>query len=66
MSVGDSIPHRLTVPALVTVKAHRRRRSKFRDAKCAWTTFIHGGALTCGRMMVTVEASPARGPKHTI
>ncbi len=34
------------------MKVHRRRQSKFRDAKYALTTFMHGGALTCGHMEV--------------
>jgi len=31
-------------------KSATDRRHKFRYAECAWTTFIHGGALTCGRL----------------
>ncbi len=34
------------------MKVHRHRQFKFRDAQCTCITFIHGGALTYGRMKV--------------
>ena len=35
-----------------TLKVYRRRRSEFRDAKCARRTFMGGGASAAGRMEV--------------
>ena len=36
------------------------RRHKFRDYKCAWTTFIHGGAIPRGRIKVTLKVHRRR------
>lgn len=47
---GGIADRKLTIP--ITMKVHRRRRFKFRDAQCACIAFIHDDALICGSMKV--------------